>query len=277
MDVKSLPDNRGLVRAIATVCVALLVAACLGAAMFAPDSAYAAGKKYYAVTKATTTYAGGDYKETVTYQYNKNGLVKKELRSYSDGDASSRAYAYGKNGNVKSAIVKRDGKTIETHTFKADKKGHITRDVCKDKVFGGTLTNTYKYNKKGQLVTAIGQGTWGEYTFKYGEGGRVASSKRTSPEFAGTIATTYAYDAKGTLKSETVVSDGEEGVTVHKNTYKHGRLVKTRAFEDGKLLVTTTYSYKQVKASKSAIKLAKAQQEQIVSQLPIASIELAHK
>ena len=110
----------------------------------------------------------------------------------------------------------------------------------KEYLEGGVFTETIPFEGdvgNHRVGTAIGQGTWGEYTFKYGEGGRVASSKRTSPEFAGTIATTYAYDAKGTLKSETVVSDGEEGVTVHKNTYKHGRLVKTRAFEDGKLLV----------------------------------------
>ena len=271
------PYSNNQVKTLAAVCVALAVATSLAAAMLVPGNAYAAGKAYFAVTKATTTYAYDNSKETTSFRYNSDGLVQRETKSVTDDDPCSWIYAYTRNAYVKSAVMKINGKTTSKYTYKADRQGRVIKEVEKNATFGTTTTNTYKYNRKGQLVTAVGQGTWGKLTFTYDENGRIASSKRTSPEFSGSIKSTYAYDSKGALKKETCTNSGDTGVTTYKNTYKNGRLVKSRSYEDGHLTTTTTFAYKQVKASKSAIRLAKAQQKQILSQMPIDSIVIAHK
>jgi len=158
-------------------------------------------------------------------------------------------------GYVRTKIVYQDTfgeHTTITRTF--DKKGHMLKETTKTKSEFGQETNicTYKYDKKGRLVKAVGsfrdsdgKTSGSTVTYQYNSQGKLIQEKQT-----GEIPYTnkYTYDKSGNLIKQTYICT--EFTTVTTFTYNEkGKVVKeaTKSVfqESGQTTSTTVHTYDQ--------------------------------
>ena len=252
--------------AIGALVMAVALVASLGLAGFAPQQAYASGKKaVYVITKTVTKYPDG-HKAVSTYKYNSKGLLAKETGVDYGSDSTLKSetkYTYDKKPALKKEVFKSD-LLSGSITYKSNGKGWVVKASDGISPFGDTTT--YKYNKKGQLTQSNEDGTKSRYS--YDKKGNLIKITEGSGSKKSVIQ--FKYDKKNNLVRQTV-----KGLldTKYKNTYKSKRLKKQVATDSDKSKRTIVYSYKKVSVPKNLVKMVNAQQAAIkCSGVPFATV-----
>ena len=240
--------------AVGALVMAMALVASLGLAGFAPQQAYASGKKaVYVVTKKATTYPDGSTAIT-TYKYDKKGLIKSMgEKSVSDSGTykSTVTIAYDKKNSMQKMVSKTDFGTSTT-TYKPNKKGWIVKSTRKGEF--GTSTTTYAYTKKGQLQKSTDSGA--TTTYKYDKRGNLI--RLTEKSTTNTFIMKFGYDRKNNLARESAKDVIDN---TYKNSYNGKRLTKQVVTDVAtKDKRTITYTYKKVSAPKSLVKMINGQQ-----------------
>lgn len=242
----------------------IMLAGTLAASVLLPQEAYASNTTMWVVAKSKKAVVGEDDSTTVTYAYNKKGLLKQRRETFGDLYESKTTYAYDKKNCLKYAKVfdnseKEDIRDYK-QTYKLNSKGYVT----KASVNSGSIA--YKYNSKGLLTTIRCSGM--KESLTYDKKNRL---KTYTSYYDGNVEkdAKVAYTKKGLLKSYSY------DTSKYVYTSKKGRTVKVVLYDRGKKTSVTTYTYKRVKVPASLVSMVKAQQTSIfISDYPI---EAAHQ
>ena len=254
--------------AVGAFAMAVALVASLGLAGFAPQQAYASGKKtMYVVTKTVTKYPDG-HKAVSNYKYNSKGLLVKETGADYGSDSTLKTkmkYTYNKKTALKKEVYDSDF-TSGVITYKSNSKGWVVK-ASDGPALLASITK-YKYNKKGQLVQSDEDGAKTRYS--YDKKGNLATITEGSGAKKSVIK--FKYDKKNNLVRETIKGQVD---TKFKNTYKKKLLKKQVATDTDKSKRTIVYSYKKVSVPKKLVKMVNSQQVSIkCSGVPFAT---AHK
>jgi len=276
-------------RTICLLAAIALIASCSVLA-FGADNAQAATKKKVNVIKNMKVVVPcTDYDEVSTdsFSYNSVGLVKKVKSTEKHGDIFYRSKAtltYKKRVLKKMVEAYIEGASDKiTIAFKADGKGRVGKKTVK-----GGHPYKYTYDSKGHLkkITWRSDGWDCSYKYKYDSKGRVTKIIYDDPSYADGIYR-FKYDKHGQILKSWDAGLHEKGkgdCYTHKNTYKHGRLVKKVVKRGSHVVETRTYTYKKVSVPKSLVKMVKGQQRVLTNDYimqiypsPYLGIESAHK
>ena len=209
----------------------------------------------YKIEKSTTKNPDGTT-ETTTYKYDSAGRMiemaetqKSILGIKTFSSKSSRAF--DKKGNLTEKTDSTNygllgGKEKYTISYSYAKNGFVTKEAGKSSV--GKDNFSYKYDKKGNLVSVQGNGYSKSNT--YDKNGRLIKSvevfkmgKETSK-----CVTKHTYDSKGRLLKETRSESGKDGFN-ESNTFSYDKkgnvtkLVYRYEDEDGVEKTIETYTY----------------------------------
>ena len=142
--------------------------------------------------EVTETEKWVPHTDIYTYKYRKDGQMSSSTCSR-DGVKSKTTYKYNKKGLEISGVEKRGKKVLWKEKFTYNKKGDITKAVYEDYSEGTKIKNTEKY----------------KYTYKKGVLRKVVTT-------ATNFTTTDTYDKKGRIKkSFTVEDDGSTSETIY--------------------------------------------------------------
>ena len=216
---------------------------------------------------------GEDYFDPVElkYSYNSKGLLVRKA-GYYDGDYASTRYTYDSSSRLKSS------KTWgERTSYTLDKMGRV---VAGDGV-------RFAYNSKGRLASDSSTYRYGKKAYKYNSKGKLKSAVHNYINGDRlTSRSSYHYDRRGSLAKTISTSKNlksgkkSKATTKWTNTYKNGLLVKAAgrvkpAWRSISWPWIITYKYKKVSVPRALVKMVRAQQFAIVTDL--LPIEAAHR
>ena len=215
------------------------------------------------VVKSEVSYDNGALESITIYTYDSNDKLIKAVEDtdYGEGITSKATvtYFYDANGNVSKQIINSDNNSVRTNTYTYDSKGNeikrVSSRISPEGKTGKTVF-TNKYDKNGRLIKKAYSDTESDgysfsYSFVYAYNENGALKKETYTEndkgekYIGV--TTYTYDSKGNLlKTQFTVKSGESDYK-SSDVYsydKKNRVVKkaTTSTEFGKT-GTDTYTY----------------------------------
>ena len=231
-------------------------AAVIAVLCFLPADAEAKTKTVYVIQSITVKNTSGRTVDTLTYTYNKKGMVSKRVWKQ-PGGTSTNKYSYDRDLNL-----------ITDTGYEAGKKGSVVSYKYEDGKLVSAKANyiamkfkenlTYECDENGRLTFYSGENT-PETTLKYDKNGRlIKKSELYNYQNAKPEVTKYTYDSKGN-----VVKHYEFGglFRIYKNAYSGKRLKSvTACYKSGKKICTDYIRYKKMKVDAGCVDAIKAQQ-----------------
>lgn len=196
--------------------------------------------------EVTETEKWVPHTDIYTYKYRKDGQMSSSTCSR-DGVKSKTTYKYNKKGLEISGVEKRGKKVFWKEKFTYNKKGDITKAVYEDYSEGTKIKNTEKYKytyKKGVLRKVVTTATNFTTTDTYDKKGRI--KKSFTVEDDGSTSETLYY-TNGNPKKDTRKLEGYTHVTNYDKKGNETEMISTGT--DGSVS-KTKYVYKKNKAGK---------------------------
>lgn len=174
---------------------------------------------YESAVKESAVITCGEDVLNVTYIYDQDGLLIKEICTNAEGAEFNNYYIYNDEGLCTSEVHNNPDNTKDKYRHTITKEGILTKTVHTEPS-GSKNTCVYTYaedgTRTGYTLTYASKDV-AEAAYTYNDLGAIAQIDVTGTNPS---VTTYEYDKYGSVIKETVTANGTETVTTYEYTYQ---------------------------------------------------------